>query len=61
MLFFAVEYFIGWLLRLIIGKCPWEDNYKGRRWSVNNLIRLDYTPAWFVMGLLFERLYLVIR
>ncbi len=59
-LLFAVEYLSGWLLRKLIGKCPWEEQYKGKKWSINNLVRLDYAPGWFVVALLFERLYLFI-
>jgi hypothetical protein len=56
-MFFAVEYASGWLLRRLIGECPWEAGYRAARWSVHGLVRLDYAPAWFVVGLLFERLY----
>ena len=34
--------------------CPW--NYERSRWNIGNVIRLDYTPCWFISGLLFERL-----
>jgi hypothetical protein len=54
---FVVEYGSGWLLRRLVGRCPWEDNYRSARWGVHGLIRLDYAPAWFALGLLFERLY----
>ena len=52
---FTIEYITGWLLREATGSCPWD--YTGVRLSVNGLIRLDYAPAWFVLGLLFERLH----
>lgn len=53
---FAVEYATGWLLRRLTGSCPWD--YTGySRWQVNGLIRLDYAPAWFVMGLAAERVH----
>lgn len=50
---FAIEYVTGALLRRLTGACPWD--YTGTRFSVQGLIRLDYLPAWFVLGLLFER------
>ena len=50
---FAVEYATGWLLRHFTGACPWD--YTGHSpWSVHGLIRLDYAPAWLVMGLAAE-------
>lgn len=36
------------------GFCPW--NYERSRWNIAKVIRLDYTPCWFISGLLFERL-----
>jgi uncharacterized membrane protein len=56
--FMAAEYASGWLLRRILGRCPWEDGYRAARWGVHGLVRLDYAPAWFAVALLFERLYL---
>lgn len=55
---FAVEYSSGWLLRRLVGCCPWEEGYRTARWNVHGLVRLDYAPAWLVVMLLFERLYL---
>lgn len=54
-LIFAAEYSTGWLLRVIIGVCPWD--YSHSIYSVNGIIRLDYTPVWFAAGLLFERFH----
>ncbi len=50
---FAAEYFFGLILTKL-GICPW--NYSGARFNVNGLIRLDYAPAWFAAGLIFESL-----
>ncbi len=50
---FAVEYASGWLIQRLTGSIPWD--YSERRWHVHGLIRLDYAPAWFVFGLLLER------
>lgn len=52
---FAVEYAVGWALRRTTGRCPWDYSYA--RWSVGGLIRLDYWPVWFTLGLLLERLH----
>lgn len=61
LILYILEYKFGLFLRKILGKCPWEDNYKGSRYSVNNLIRLDFIPAWFVLTLLLERLYVFLH
>jgi uncharacterized membrane protein len=52
---FTMEYSTGWLLRQILGVCPWD--YSGNLFSVNGLIRLDYGPVWFLAGLLFEKVH----
>ena len=48
---FMAEYFFGIMLTKL-GACPW--NYSDARFNVNGLIRLDYAPAWFAVGLIFE-------
>lgn len=53
---FAVEYVTGSFIRRAVGRSPWD--YSGVALAVNGLIRLDYAPAWFVLGLLFEQAYL---
>jgi uncharacterized membrane protein len=55
LLIFFAEYTSGWVLKLSTGVCPWD--YSGHLFSVNGFIRLDYAPAWFTAGLLFERLH----
>lgn len=52
---FAVEYTSGYLLRIFLGVCPWD--YSGALYAVDGLIRLDYAPAWFLLGLIFEHLH----
>ncbi|MDE6663922.1 MAG: putative ABC transporter permease [Lachnospiraceae bacterium] len=52
---FTCEFVSGTLL-LQKGLCPW--NYERSRWNIGKVIRLDYTPCWFISGLLFERLLL---
>lgn len=49
---FSAEYASGRFLEKK-GCCPWRYNRSG--WNVNQLIRLDFAPAWFLIGLLFER------
>jgi uncharacterized membrane protein len=60
-LLYIVEYTAGLALRLATGACPWEAEYRGHRWAVHGLIRLDFAPAWAVACLLFERLYFVLN
>lgn len=54
-LIFTAEYLTGWVLQATTGVCPWD--YTGNVFAVYGFIRLDYAPAWFVAGLLFERLH----
>lgn len=49
---FLIEYGSGWLIQRAAGEIPWD--YSDRRWHVHGLIRLDYAPVWFSLGLLFE-------
>jgi uncharacterized membrane protein len=51
--FLTVEYATGWLLRRLLGACPWD--YAGRsRYQVRGLVRLDYAPLWALLGLALE-------
>ncbi|MGI5921767.1 MAG: putative ABC transporter permease [Syntrophomonadaceae bacterium] len=55
-LIYLIEYLSGWLLLSIIGLCPWD--YSNRTpYSIDGFIRLDFFPAWFVAGLIFEKLH----
>jgi uncharacterized membrane protein len=54
-LFFAVEYLTGWILRDTIGATPWD--YSQHFFNIQGVIRLDYAPVWFVAGLLFEKIH----
>jgi uncharacterized membrane protein len=49
---YAVEYASGLLLRSVLGECPWD--YEGCGVDVNGLIRLDFLPVWYAVGLAFE-------
>lgn len=52
---FLVEYATGMLLIKFTGMCPWD--YSDSLYNINGIIRLDYAPAWFGAGLLFERIH----
>lgn len=54
-LILTFEYGYGYLLRAGLGVCPWD--YTGAPYAVDGLIRLDYAPAWCLLGLLFEHLH----
>lgn len=60
-LFFAAEYLAMWLLRKLLGESPSEKSYFRSRWHIRGLIRLDYAPAWFLMGLLLETLFRILN
>lgn len=49
---FTGEYISGYFLRKK-GRCPWD--YRKSGWNINGLVRLDFAPAWFIIGLIFER------
>ena len=48
---FGVEYITGTVLKKV-GKCPWD--YSSAKYNIKGVIRLDYAPLWFGMGLLYE-------
>jgi uncharacterized membrane protein len=59
LLIFSIEMTSGVLLERLIGVCPWKymDEYRPHmthRFSVLGLIRLDYTPYWYVLALAFD-------
>ena len=56
--FFGIEFAAGLFLRQV-NACPWD--YSGVRLNLLGLIRLDYAPVWFAAGLIFERVYLLMR
>lgn len=49
---FCGEYVSGRLLRSH-DLCPWD--YSKSPWQYQSVIRLDYAPVWFLVGLLYER------
>lgn len=60
-LIYAVEYSSGWVLRKATGECPWERGYRGSRWSVSDLIRLDFAPGWLLAAFVYEWVFRVLR
>ncbi len=50
---FAAEYITGSLLKHF-GICPWD--YSKARLNINGVIRLDYAPVWFAVGLIMEQM-----
>lgn len=52
---FSIEFSTGFLLRIILGVCPWD--YSDSPFSIMGLIRLDFTPWWAIAGLLFEKVH----
>lgn len=54
-LIFIAEFITGIVLKGILGVCPWD--YTGSMFSICGIIRLDFAPVWFTLGLLFEKLH----
>jgi len=50
----GIEYSTGKILFGILHVYPWQ--YFGK-FAIEGVVRLDYAPAWFVAGLLFERVH----
>jgi len=55
MLCFSVEYLTGWILRETLGTIPWD--YSQAIFNIHGLIRSDYAPVWFAVGLLYEKIH----
>jgi len=53
-LIYLIEFSTGFLLDLAIGYCPW-DYSDSTSYTLYGYIRFDYFPAWFIVGLVFER------
>ncbi len=53
-LIWGIEYSTGLLLKNILGVYPW---YYASPFAIENLVRLDYAPAWFAAGMIFERVH----
>ncbi len=55
-LIYAIEFLSGFLLEQLIGSCPW-DYRDSTKYTIRGYIRFDYFPAWFIVGLLFEKVH----
>ncbi len=53
---FSIELMTGLAIKMTVGAIPW-DYSRSSRYSVAGLIRLDYAPVWFAVGLLYEWLH----
>ena len=51
-LIFSIEFLAGGLLNMIHA-CPW--NYSNAPFNIMGVIRPDYAPLWFLMGLIYEK------
>lgn len=49
----TAEYITGSLLTRM-DACPWS--YKGCKYTIKDLVRLDYLPFWMIAGLFYEKL-----
>ena len=49
----AGEYISGSLLTKF-DICPWS--YKGCKYAIKDIVRLDYLPFWMIAGLIFEKI-----
>lgn len=55
---FAAEFVTGMLMKTL-NMCPWD--YSSNRFSVMGVIRLDYLPVWFAVGLIMEYLHKILE
>lgn len=50
----GMEYTSGFILKNTLGILPWM--YEGP-FAIDGLVRLDFAPAWFIAGLIFEQVH----
>ena len=50
--FWLVEFAAGWLLRKLLGDCPWD--YSAWRGNLDGLITWEFGVVWFAAGLALE-------
>ena len=55
---FGAEYISGLTLLGTVGVCPWD--YSHAKLNIAGVIRLDYAPVWFGVGLFYEWLFKVL-
>ena len=54
----SAEYVTGRILKKF-DSCPWS--YEGEKYTIDDLVRLDYLPFWMAAGLMYEKLLLEIN
>lgn len=54
LIIWGLEYTSGFIMGNVLGIFPWV--YTGA-YTIDGLIRLDFAPAWFAAGILFERVH----
>jgi uncharacterized membrane protein len=52
---YCIEYASGWMLRRLLGKCPWD--YTRHPFHLHGLIAWDYAPLWLIFGLGLEHVH----
>ena len=52
-LIYTIEYTTGVILKKYRA-CPWD--YSKSKFNIKGVIRFDYAPAWFLTGLIFEKI-----
>lgn len=52
---FSIEFFSGFILKKN-QCCPWD--YSKKKYNIKGVIRLDYSPLWFALGLIMEKVIL---
>jgi uncharacterized membrane protein len=55
---FAIEFIAGLAMKQV-NACPWD--YSEAKLNVMGIIRLDYAPVWFAVGLLFEFMHVTLN
>lgn len=50
---YVTEFMTGTMLKKK-NRCPWD--YSKAKYNVNGVIRWDYAPLWFIMGLAYEKI-----
>ena len=54
----SVEFIMGFILDMIVGKCPWEYT---SGITFFGYIRLDYIFFWMIFGFIIEKVYIVLN
>ena len=55
---YFLEYCAGWVLRQILGECPWHYHEPG---NIHGLIQIRYAPIWLLFAGIADKLILIAR